>query len=104
MSFFEPISGANFDEKLEKARSIPGMMLVDVRGEDEFAKGHVPGAVNIPMNAIAGLDVPKDTPIVLYCLSGARSQRCAKVLTEKLDYTNVTNIGGIADYKGPQEM
>ena len=104
MSFFEPITGADFNEKLEKARSIPGAMIVDVRGDGEFAAGHVPGATHIPMNTIAGLDVPRDTPIFLYCLSGARSQRCAKALTEKMGYTNVTNLGGIVDYKGEKEM
>ena len=44
----------------------------------------------------------KDTPIFVYCHSGARSRRMAGVL-QKLGYTNVTDIGGIVDYQGPLE-
>lgn len=103
MSFFEPISGTDFDKKLESARQVPGAMIVDVRGADEYALGHVPGAKSIPMNVIAGLSEPKDTPLYLYCRSGARSQRCVKALT-KLGFTDVTNLGGILDYKGKLEL
>ena len=102
MSFFEPISGGDFDEKLERARAAEGAVIVDVRAEAEFADGHVPGAVNIPVNQVPKLDVPKDTPLFLYCRSGARSSRGCKAL-EKLGYTNVTNLGGILDHKGPVE-
>ena len=102
MSFFEPISGGDVDEKLERARAAEGAMIVDVRAEAEFADGHVPGGVNIPLNQVPKLDVPKDTPLFLYCRSGARSSRGCKAL-EKLGYTNVTNLGGILDHKGPVE-
>ena len=54
------------------------------------------------MNQVPKLDVPKDTPLFLYCRSGARSSRGCKAL-EKLGYTNVTNLGGILDHKGPVE-
>lgn len=102
MSFFEPISGADFDDKLEKARAQEGAVIVDVRGEAEFAEGHVPGAVNIPLNQVPQMDMPKDTPLFLYCRSGARSSRGCKAL-EKLGFTDVTNLGGILDHKGPVE-
>ena len=82
MSFFEPISGADFDQKLEQARSVAGARIIDVRSAVEFA--------------------PKDAPLYLYCRSGARSARGCKAL-EKLGFTNVTNLGGILDYKGPVE-
>ena len=103
MSFFEPISGGDFDEKLERARAAEGAMIVDVRAEAEFADGHVPGAVNIPLNQVPKLDVPKDTPLFLYCRSGARSARACRAL-EKLGYTDVTNLGGILDHRGPVEQ
>ena len=62
MSFFEPISGADFDKKLEAARATAGARIIDVRSAVEFAEGHVPGVENIPLNQIPTLDAPKDTP------------------------------------------
>ena len=102
MSFFEPISGADFGHKLDLARAVEGARIIDVRSAVEYAEGHIPGAVNIPLNQIPLLDVPKDAPIYLYCRSGARSARGCKAL-EKLGFTNVSNLGGILDYKGPVE-
>lgn len=102
MSFFEPISGADFGEKLEKARATAGAVIVDVRSEVEFSEGYVPGARNIPLNQVPAMDMPRETPLFLYCRSGARSSRGCKAL-EKLGYTDVTNLGGILDYKGPLE-
>lgn len=102
MSFFEPISGADFGQKLEQARAVEGARIIDVRSTVEYAEGHIPGAVNIPLNQIPTLDAPKDAPLYLYCRSGARSARGCKAL-EKLGFTNVCNLGGILDYKGPVE-
>ena len=102
MSFFEPISGPDFDEKLEAARGTPGAVILDVRSAVEYAGGHVPGAVNVPLNQVPTLDMPKDTPLFLYCQSGARSQRGCKAL-DKLGFTRASNLGGILDYKGPIE-
>ena len=60
-----------------------GARLVDVRTPDEFAAGHLPGAVNIPLQELAGrlgeLE-PKDTAVVLYCRSGHRSGNAARTL------------------------
>ena len=102
MSFFEPISGADFDDKLRAAREVPGAVLLDVRSAVEYAGGHIPGAVNVPLNQVPALDLPKDTPLFLYCQSGARSARGCRALGQ-LGFTNVTNLGGILDYKGPVE-
>lgn len=102
MSFFEPISGGNFGEKLEQARAMDGAVIVDVRSEAEFGEGYVPGARNIPLNQVPALDMPRETPLFLYCRSGARSARGCKAL-ERLGYTSVTNLGGILDYTGPLE-
>jgi len=44
----------------------------------------------------------KDAPLFVHCLSGARSRQAATVL-KQMGYTNVTNIGGIADYHGKVE-
>lgn len=100
MSFFEPLSSADFGQKLEHARSVAGARIIDVRSAVEFAEGHVPGVEHIPLNQIPTLDAPKDAPLFLYCRSGARSARGCRAL-EKLGFTNVHNLGGILDYKGP---
>ena len=70
-------------------------IIVDVREPYEYASGHVEGAINVPPAALmAGakvLDqVPKDTELVLYCRSGARSQASMNYLRQ-LGFTNLTN-------------
>lgn len=72
-----------------------GARLIDVRSPEEYATKHIEGAVNIPVDAIAGQDLgPKDAPIVLYCGSGRRAARAAAKLREK-GYTRVENLGGM---------
>ena len=72
-----------------------GRMFIDVREPFEFAMGHVKGAINIPPSKLmAGakkLDgVPKDTELVLYCLSGSRSNVSINIL-RGMGYTNLVN-------------
>lgn len=70
----------------EKARALveAGAFLLDVRTPEEFAEGHVEGATNIPVDALAErlADVPKDHDVVVYCRSGGRSARAASLLRE----------------------
>jgi rhodanese-related sulfurtransferase len=56
--------------------------VLDVRSPEEYASGHVPGAVNIPYDQIATriAEVPKDKDVVLYCKSGRRAGIAAEVL------------------------
>jgi len=70
-------------------------MIIDVREPSEYAAGHVTGALNLPPAALmAGakmiLDIPKDTQLVLYCRTGARSNASAYYL-KQLGFTNVVN-------------
>ena len=70
-------------------------IFIDVREPFEFARGHVSGAINIPPAAIMrGAkeldDVEKDTELVLYCLSGSRSN-AAMHYFRQLGFTNVVN-------------
>lgn len=72
-----------------------GRIIIDVREPEEYARDHVAGALNIPPNEImAGAtklkDTPKDTELVLYCLSGARSNASMHYL-KQLGFTNLTN-------------
>jgi len=70
-------------------------IIIDVREPEEFARGHVDGAINIPPSEImAGSDklsdVPKDSELILYCVSGSRSN-VSKHLLETQGFTNVIN-------------
>lgn len=72
-----------------------GRIFIDVREPIEFAMGHVKGAINIPPSKLmAGAKklegVPKDTELVLYCLSGSRSNASMQIL-KGLGYTNLVN-------------
>lgn len=60
-----------------------GALLVDVRSPGEFAGGHLPGALNVPVGNIGGQAadlVKKGKPIVVYCASGMRSASAASAL------------------------
>ena len=70
-------------------------MIIDVREPEEFIKGHVQGAINVPpsdiMQGAAALkDITKDTEIILYCVSGSRSN-VSKQILESQGFTNVIN-------------
>jgi len=63
-----------------------GVKVVDVRTPEEYAAGHVPGAVNVPYDQMARRSAelgPPTTPLLLYCHSGRRSGIAAQVLKEK---------------------
>lgn len=91
----------DLEEGLERWRAVPGAVLLDVRTPEEFRTGHVPGAVNLPMDRLAEGNLPQDRPIFAYCLSGARSaQACAWL--KRRGYEAV-NLGGIGGYRGVLE-
>lgn len=73
-----------------------GAQLVDVRTPNEFASGHLDGAINIPVADIAArqAQLDKGAPVVVYCRSGARSARAASVL--KGDGFDVHDLGPIS--------
>lgn len=90
---------------VEEYKKTDRAILVDVREADEFASGHIPGAVNHPLSQIASIGdrIPdRDRPVFVYCLSGGRSGKAAGRM-QKQGFKNVKNIGGIADYRGPRE-
>lgn len=60
-----------------------GARLVDVRTPGEFASGHLPGAINIPLDQIGARadELKKESkPVVLYCASGVRSGQAKRIL------------------------
>ncbi len=81
-------------------------ILIDVREPDEFEKGRIPGARNVPAQKLRdfALEVTdRDTPIYVYCQSGVRSARAVRVL-RGVGFTAVTDLGGIVHYTGQQEI
>lgn len=73
------------DALLERARAADeSFVIVDVRTPAEFAQGHVPGAINIPVDQVANrvseLANAKNKDVVLYCRSGKRAAQAADVL------------------------
>ena len=72
-----------------------GARLVDVRTPDEFAAGHLPGAINVPLAELGQRMVelePKDGALVLYCRSGNRSGQ-AKAQLERAGFTTLHDLG-----------
>lgn len=71
------------------------LFLLDVRTPEEFAEGHVPGAVNVPHDQLAShlAQVPKDEDVVLYCRSGRRAAMAADVLSAN-GYTRLSHLEG----------
>jgi len=72
-----------------------GARLLDVRSPQEYAGGHLPGAVNIPVQEIEGRLAEvgaRDGELVLYCRSGHRSSRATEIL-RRHGFTKVHNLG-----------
>lgn len=104
MGFFESLfgGGADINEEMQRAESVGDHAVIDVRSADEYAAGHVPGAVNIPLDRIRTARTPYPNlslPLFVYCLSGARSARACTEL-RILGYENVTDMGGINRWSG----
>ena len=80
-----------------------GFIILDVRTPEEFAAGHIPGALNIPNETIGTDEIPqlpeKEQRIYVYCRSGNRSKQASEKLVA-LGYTNIVEFGGIIDWPG----
>lgn len=75
------------------------VILLDVREQEEYDQGHIPGAVLLPVGSIdedtAAAVIPeKSATVLVYCRSGNRSKTAAAALAQ-LGYTNVYEFGGI---------
>jgi len=75
-----------------------GIILLDVRTQEEYIENHISGSTLIPLSDLEGqasLKLPdKQATIFIYCRSGNRSRAAVKILS-KQDYTNVFDLGGI---------
>ena len=96
----------SMDEAVEMMKKESGYIILDVRRPDEYAEGHIPGAINLPNESIGANDIPvlpdKAQLILVYCRSGRRSKEASDKLV-KLGYTNIVEFGGILDWKGEIE-
>ena len=80
-----------------------GHVIVDVRRADEYAQGHIPGAILIPNESITNTP-PEELPdknqiILVYCRTGRRSKEASQKLAD-MGYVNVYEFGGIEDWTG----
>ena len=93
----------SMDEAVSMMEEQQNYVILDVRRPDEYALGHIPGAINVPNETIGSsaiTELPdKNQLILVYCRSGNRSKQAAKKLVA-LGYTNVVEFGGIIDWKG----
>lgn len=93
-------------KKIFESGTDTAYIILDVRRADEFAEGHIPGAINVANESI-GTEAPaelsdKNQLIYIYCRSGNRSKQAAKKLVA-LGYTNIIEFGGIIDWTGEIE-
>ena len=89
----------------EEFKATQGAVLLDVRNKNEYQIVRLPGSINLPLNQLKGVRniVPHvDTPVFVYCVTGARAGKAVKRLT-KMGYTDCRNIGGLNGFRGEVE-
>ncbi len=97
-SMYEQITAEDAKKIMDSGEDV---IILDVREQDEFDGGHIPGATLIPYTEIENraeeMLADKDKQILVYCRSGRRSKIASESLA-KLGYTNVKEFGGINDW------
>lgn len=99
-------SQITMDEAKEIFETPGDYIILDVRRADEYAGGHIPGAINVANESINDT-CPEELPdlnqtIYVYCRSGNRSKQVSEKLVS-LGYTNIIEFGGILDWTGEIE-
>lgn len=96
----------SYEELQQKLTDKAPIVLLDVRTQEEFNNGHIPGALLLPYDEIDQKAVQllpeKEKEIIIYCRSGRRSA-IAKDSLEALGYTNVKDFGGMNRWQGKVE-
>ena len=95
------------EEAKEMMKKNDGHIVVDVRRPDEYAGGHIPGAICIPNESI-GTEKPSELPdlkqiILIYCRTGNRSKQAAQKLFD-MGYERIYEFGGINTWTGETEI
>ena len=93
----------------EKAQQDDKAVILDVRTEDEFNNGIIPGAINIDIYKGQGFiyqveELDKSKNYYVYCAAGARSGKACSVMNELGFKTTYNLAGGISQWSGPVEM
>ncbi|HLY32244.1 MAG TPA: rhodanese-like domain-containing protein [Ktedonobacterales bacterium] len=90
----EPLEAPEINLDALAART-PEVCVLDVREPEEYAQGHVPGAISLPQSELASRldEAPRDRPIFLVCQGGVRSLRAAQFL-KQMGYTDVASVMG----------
>ncbi len=105
MGFFDLFRQPDINQGVEEYRAVPQAILLDVRTPEEYGGGHVPGSRNLPLQQIEKITAiaeKKETPLFVYCQSGARSRQAVSLL-QRMGYENVNDIGGMSAYRGKVE-
>ena len=89
-------------EKAKEMMDFQEVIILDVREQDEYNSGHIPGAILLPVgtideNTAAEIIPEKDSVVLVYCRSGNRSKTASSALSE-LGYTNIYEFGGISTW------
>ena len=101
------------NKAMELMETEESYIILDVRRPDEFAAGHIPGAVNLPNEIIGAAESAEDEEIknilpdqeqliLVYCRSGNRSKQASQKLVD-LGYVHIVEFGGIQDWPGEIE-
>jgi rhodanese-related sulfurtransferase len=91
-------------EEVEALLSSGEVQIIDVRTAGEYARGHLPGARLVPLQEFpARLGEIEPGPVLLYCQSGHRSTRAAKLLAARGSNEVLHMRGGIRRWRGPVE-
>ena len=97
-SRIEEVDPAAVREQLLDGAPPPEALVVDVRQDEEWAAGHIPGAVHVPKShlesRIEGAAPDRAQRVILYCASGQRSAWAARTLIEDLGYEHVASMTG----------
>lgn len=98
VGYFMFMKGGDISSSEARQLVQAGARLVDVRTPGEFAAGHIPGAINVPVQQLGARMnelQPKDAAVVVYCRSGARSGNAARML-KSAGFATVHDLGSMS--------
>ena len=75
-----PTRVTNIDATTAISQHRSGLPVIDVREDDEWRAGHIPGALHLPLNRLTPDEVPNSGPVLVICRSGSRSTKAAQAL------------------------
>lgn len=102
VSAVKTMAGAELQAIVDDKEAKEGVLIIDVRSEEEYKAGHVKFAINMPIDTfeenIASIEDWKDAPVITVCNSGNKSGQVADILVAN-GFTDVTNADGVKVYE-----